>query len=345
MTINLTRRGFTMAGLSVLATPALIRSARASSGKVVAATFPGSWEDAYRTIVGPMVKDAGFDLTVAPSLAQDQIARLMASPGQPPYDALLVSPGQSDILIQEGLIEKIDPSRLKNWEKLSPAAQDAWGPHVTIEVNGIAYNPEVVEKPAGYKALFEDPQYDGNLALIGFGSNTATMAYTEINKAYGGTYDNMQPLFDLLDSYLPKIGAIATSGSNQMTMYQQGEIAVFMASTGNVAKLRELGMPCEFAHPETGSPSVPVSIHLVKGASNPDGVYAYMDAAIDAAAQTQLAEPPTAMIPTNLDVPFSEVVSQFVTPEQVANAVYPDWPAINKHRAEWTETFDRLVVR
>lgn len=345
MKLSLSRRAFTFSAVSALAAPALLRPAQAAGGSVVAATFPGSWEDAYRGLITPVVKQAGFDLTIAPALAQDQISRLMASPGQPPYDAVLVSPGQSALLIEAGLIEKIDTSRLKKWDKLSPVAQNEWGPYVTIEVNGLAYNPEEVAKPAGYKALFEDPQYDGKLALIGFGSNTATMAYTEINKLYGGTNDNMQPLFDLLNAYLPKVGAIATSGSNQMTMYQQGEIAVFMASTGNVAKLRELGMPCEFVHPESGSPSVPVAIHLVKGAKNPDGVYAYMDAAISAAVQTQLGEAPTAMIPTNLDVPYSAVVSEYVTPEQVANAVYPDWLAINANRAAWTEAFDRLVAR
>lgn len=55
-------------------------------------------------------------------------------------------------------------------------------------------------------------------------------------------------------------------------------------ATGNVAKLRELGMPCEFAHPDSGSPSVPVAIHLVKGARNPVA----MDAAISADAQIAL---------------------------------------------------------
>lgn len=338
---NLSRRAFTLTALSALATPALIRPARAASGAVVAAAFPGSWEDAYRNIVAPA---SGVNVTVAPALAQDQIAKLMASPGRPPYDALLVSPGQTATLIEAGLIEKIDPSKLKNWDKLSPIAQNEWGPFVTIEVNGIAYNPEVVDKPAGYKALFEDPQYDGQVAYIGFGSNTATMAWTEINKIYGGTYEDMGPVFDLIKSHLSRIGAIATSGSNQMTMYQQGEVAVFMASTGNVAKLRELGMPCDFAHPESGSPSVPVAIHLVKGAQDPAAVYAYMDAAISAAAQAQLAEAPTAMLPTNIDVPYSAVLSEYVTPEQVAAAVYPDWIAINKHRADWTNTFDRIVV-
>lgn len=344
MTFDLSRRTFTLTALSALAAPALIRPARAATGPAVVAVFPGSWEDAYRGIVAPIVSQAGAEVTIAPALAQDQIARLMASPGQPPYDALLVSPGQTDTLIEAGLIERIDPSRLRNWDQLAPTAQNEWGPFVTLEVNGIAYNPEVVERPAGYRALFEDAQYDGQVAFIGFGSNSATMAWTEINKLYGGTYEDMQPVFDLIRSHLPKIGAIATSGSNQMTMYQQGEVAVFMASTGNVARLRELGMPCEFAHPESGSPTVPVAIHLVKGAGNPDAVYAYMDAAISAAAQQQLAEAPTAMIPTNATVPYSAVVSEYVTPEQVAAAVYPDWQAINRHRAEWTNMFDRIVV-
>lgn len=344
MTPTLSRRAFTLSALSALAAPALIRPARAATGAVTAATFPGSWEDAYRSIVAPLAAETGAKVTIAPALAQDQIAKLMASPGQPPYDALLVSPGQTATLIEAGLIEKIDPARLKNWGRLSPVAQNEWGPYVTIEVNGIAYNPSVVARPAGYRALFEDPQYDGQVAFIGFGSNTATMAWTEINRIYGGSYDNMQPVFDLITAHLPKIGAIATSGSNQMTMYQQGEISVFMASTGNVAKLRELGMPCEFVHPESGSPSVPVAIHMVKGAQDPDAVYAYMDAAISAAAQAALAEAPTAMIPTNADVPFSAVVSEYVTPEQVAAAVYPDWAAINRHRAAWTATFDRIVV-
>lgn len=344
MTLSLSRRAFTLSALSALAAPALIRPtmARAASGQVVAATFPGSWEDAYRSILTPMVKEAGYDLTIAPALAQDQIAKLMASPGQPPYDALLVSPGQSAILIEAGLIEKIDPTKLRNWSKLSPSARNEWGPYVTIEVNGIAYNPEEVEKPSGYKALFEDPRYAGKVAQIGFGSNTATMAWTEINKLYGGTYEDMRPVFDLIKTHLRDL-VIATSGSNQMTMYQQGEVAVFMASTGNVAKLRELGLPAEFAHPESGSPAVPVSIHLVKGASDPDAVYAYMDAAISAAAQTKLGEAPTAMIPTNGEVPFSSVVAEYVSPEQLAAAVYPDWAAINRHRAEWTQTFDRIV--
>ena len=330
MTFALSRRQFAIGATGLVASPFLVGPARAA-GSVVAATFPGTWEDAYRSIVAPIAAQSGVDVTIAPALAQDQVAKMMASPDSPPYDALLVSPGQTAVLKDAGLIAEIDPSKLKNWDLLIDSAKTAYGPNVTIEVNGIAYNPDVVPEPKGYADLFENPVYDGQVAWIGFGSNTATMAWVEIAKIYGGGADNMQPVFDLLAEHLPKIGAIATSGNNQMTMYQQGEIAVFMASTGNVAKLRSLGLPCNFAHPETGSPAVPVTIHMAAGASDPDAVYAYMDAAISTAAQSQLAVPPTGYIPTNKDVPLTDIILEFVSPEQLAAVVLSglgdDWPA------------------
>lgn len=324
------------------AAPLLPSPARAA-GSVVAATFPNAWEDAYRRIVAPLLAEQGTELVIAPVLAQDQLAKMMASPGKPPYDALLMSPGQSAQAIANGLIDKVDPAKIPNWAKLDPALQSPWGPTVTVEVNGIAYNPDVVPKPAGYKDLFENPVYDGKVAWIGFGSNTATMAWVEIAKLYGGSEDNMQPMFDLLARHLPKIGAIANNGSHQMTLYQQDEIAVFMASTNNVAHLKSLGLPCAFAHPESGSPAVPVNIHLSKGAANVDGAYAYMNAAISQAAQDQLKLPPTGMIPTNRDVAWPEAILAYVQPEQMSSFVYLDWEKINKHRAAWTAEFDRIV--
>lgn len=343
MTSALSRRQFA-AGLASL--PALgvfsTRQARAA-GSVVVAAFPNAWEDAYRKIVAPLVAAQGTQLVVSPALAQDQLAKLLASPGKPSFDAVLMSPGQTAEAVSRGLIEKIDPSKLKNWDKLEASARTEYGPNVTVEINGIAYNPTMVPKPAGYKDLFENKAYDGKVAWIGFGSNTAAMAWVEIAKLYGGGEDNMEPVFKLLASHMPKVGAIANNGSAQMTMFQQGEIGVFMASTGNVARLKSLGVPCEFVHPISGSPSVPVTIHLAKGAANPEGVYQYMDAAISAEAQSKLALPPTEMIPTNSDVPLTPGIKSFVSEDDLKKLVYPDWAKINAKRAAWTAEFDRVV--
>lgn len=345
MTSVLSRRQFA-AGLASLTALGMFSSGHAhAAGSVVAAAFPNAWEDAYRKIVAPLVAAQGTQLVVSPALAQDQLAKLLASPGKPSFDAVLMSPGQTAEAVSRGLIEKIDPSKLKNWDKLEASARTEYGPNVTVEINGIAYNPTMVPRPSGYKDLFENKAYDGKVAWIGFGSNTAAMAWVEIAKLYGGGEDNMEPVFKLLASHLPKVGAIANNGSQQMTMFQQGEIGVFMASTGNVARLKSLGVPCEFVHPVSGSPSVPVTIHLAKGAANPEGVYQYMDAAISAEAQSKLALPPTEMIPTNSEVPLTPGIKTFVSEDDLKKLVYPDWAKINAKRAAWTAEFDRLVRR
>ncbi|SDP85916.1 putative spermidine/putrescine transport system substrate-binding protein [Rhodoferax sp. OV413] len=339
---TLSRRQFTTALAALASTPLMTGRAMAANS-VVAATFPNAWEDAYRRIVVPLLAAQGTELVIAPALAQDQLAKTLASPSRPPYDALLMSPGQTAEAISKGLIQKIDPKKLKNWDKLSPSARTEWGPNVTVEVNGIAYNPTMVPKPTGYKDLFENKAYDGKVAWIGFGSNTAAMAWIEIARLYGGGVDNMQPVFDLLSKHLKKIGAIASSGSQQMTLFQQGEIGVFMASTNNVSRLKSLGVPCEFVHPSSGSPATPVTIHMTKGASDPEAVYRYMDAAISAEAQKQLAMPPTEMIPTNVDVPLTPGIKAYVSEADMKKFVYFDWAKINQHRSAWTTEFDRIV--
>lgn len=335
-----------MAGLGgLVAAPMLGVSRARAAGSVVVAAFPGSWEDAYRATVAPAVKAAGTELVLAPALAQDQLAKLLASQGKPAFDAMMVSPGQTTEAIARGLIEKIDPSKLKNWSKLLPAAQTEWGPNVTVEITGFAYNPTLVPKPKTYRELFDNPVYHGKVGWVGFGSNTATLAWVEIAKAFGGSEDNLEPAFKVLAEHLNKGAVIANSGNQQIALYQQNEIAVFISSVGNVANLKARGVPCEFAHPTTGSPALPVALHLVKGAANPEGVYQYMDAAISADVQRKLTAPPSEILPTNTEVPLTDSLKSFVTEADIKNLIYPNWAKINPNRAAWSAEFDRVVKK
>ncbi|MBX4908080.1 MULTISPECIES: extracellular solute-binding protein [Rhizobium] len=342
---KMTRRHFGLLAAGVAAASAMPFAARAAAGETaIAATFPGNWEDGYRSVLGPLVKEAGYGLTIAPSMAQDQLAKVMASPGNPPYDTLLMSPGQMAVAIENDIIQKIDPSRLKNWGMLDPAFQGEYGPTVTIEVNGIAYNPDLVPRPKGYRDLFENPAYSGLVSWTGFGSNTAVMAYTEMAKIFGSGPNDMDAVFKLFKDHPEHLKGVVDSTNHQMTLFQQGEIAVFMCSTGNVARLKSMGLKAEYVAPETGAPAAPVNIHLTKGAKNLDAAYAYMDAAISKAAQDKLKLPPTEMFPTNKDVALTPEIEAYVTREQLGNMVYPDWVAINKNRADWIRQFDALVA-
>jgi putative spermidine/putrescine transport system substrate-binding protein len=82
---------------------------------------------------------------------------------------------------------------------------------------------------------------------------------------------------------------------------------------------------------------------MTRGTKNPDAVYQYMDAAIDAQAQTLLTAPPVENFPTNSDVPLTDSIKRFVSKEQVKNFVYLDWVTVAKNRAKWTKEWDEAV--
>lgn len=332
-----------LAGAGSIAGSALVNAAVAAASEVVAAVFPGSWEDAFSKVVTPALLEAGSDLILSPALASDQLGKMMASPGSPPYDALLMSPGQTAIAIENGLIEKVDPSQISNWGELSdPSFQDDWGPAVTVQLDGLAYNPDKVRAPKGYGDLFS-PDFYGKVAFTGFKSNSAVMAWIQTAKAFGGSEQNLDPLWPKLKEYLVNVGAIANDMNHQQSLFQQGEISVMIASTGNVARLKSLGVPIEFVVPEEGAPATPVNIHLSKGAKDPAAVYAYMNTVISAKVQDALQAPPLSNFPTNKQVTLSADVAKYMTREQLASFVYLDWKNINEKRGEWTAKFDEVV--
>jgi putative spermidine/putrescine transport system substrate-binding protein len=317
-----------------------------AEGAIVVANFPNTWEDSYRRIITPILAEQGIDLTIAPALTTLQIGNSLAASkagAPPPYDALLLSPGDTAVAIDNDLIVKIDPSKLENWDKLPPNFRTEYGPVVTVEFCGIGYNPDLVPAPSGYKVLFEDPAYEGMVSLGGM-SNTEIMAFSEIANIFGDGPMDFDAFFDLIKEKKDFLGPFVETTTHQMTLFQQNEIAVFMACTNNVAQLQALGVNAQFAAPETGIPAVPVVIHMTKGASDPDAVYAYMDAAISSAAQTALTEPPIELFPTNMDVDLTDSIKRFVTKESVDDFVYLDWVTVAANRNEWTKTYDRIIA-
>ena len=339
------RLGAALGGVSAFGlTTALGTRSAAAAAEVVAALFPGGWEEAFLKIVAPhLKKTAGVELVISPALAQDQLGKTMASPGRPPFDALLMSPGQSAVAKEKGLIQKVDPSLIPNWSNLSQKAfQNEWGPAMTVQVDGIAYNPTKVRRPKGYADLFE-PDFYGKVAFVGMRSNTACMAYVEINKVFGGDLDNMEPLWKNFKKYLPHVGALANSMNHQQALFQQGEIHAMIGSTNNVARLKSLGVDIEFVHPETGSPGTPVNLHITKGAKDPKAVHAYINSVLSDEVQAALQEPPLGNFPVSKNIALSPEVAKYITREQLPNFVYHDWLKINKYRENWIERFNQVV--
>ena len=87
------RRHF-IAGTTALGGASLLPSIAHAKGSVAAAIYPGTWEEAYRAVVAPALKKAsGVDVAFDSLFAVDQVAKVRAARGVPPFDCFVLDRG------------------------------------------------------------------------------------------------------------------------------------------------------------------------------------------------------------------------------------------------------------
>ena len=342
---EISRRALLAGSAVVVGTSLLPRAVGAQGGRVVAPVYPGPWEEAYRAIVVPAVKkNTGVDTVLTPLLSLDQIAKVRASRATPPMDLFMLDPGPAAVAIEDGLIDRFEPGRLKNITHLPKAFYDDWGVSIAAQIVGIAYNPKKVERPKGWKDLF-DPKYYGKVGISGFGTTFGTSSLIEISKLYGGSLTNVEPAFQQLKKWLPHVAVIAQNPVAVNTLFQQGQMDVTYTNFQTVSTLKGRGVDIEFVKPETGPIAFYTTLHVAKNAANKDNAYKFIDTVLATDVQTALQKPPHGLLSVNKNVPLqpdfpTEIVRSH---EELASFVQHDWKQINPHRAAWIERFNKEI--
>lgn len=338
------RRDFIQFG-SAAAACGLAPNAFANDGTVTTAIYPGSWEEAYRSIVAPALKrDAGVELRMQSLWAVDQIAKARAARGRAPFDTFILDPGPRVTAIESGLFEKFDASRLKNASKLPPGMIDAHGVNVAGQFVGIAYNPKKFPKPpTSWKELFAEP-YVSRLGLTGFQTTFGTVSIIEIAKAFGGSETDVEPFFTELKKVLPKVAVIGNSAS-MPSMFQQGQCDIMYTNTQTVGTLKAKGVDIEMAVPSSGLVAFFTTFHIAKGSKNIDNAYKFIDTSISTPMQQQLMASPYFMAPVNSEVSLANAGLPLRSLDEMKSMVQHDWSKINPLRAGWIERFNREVAR
>ena len=91
--ISLDRR-MLLSGLGATALGVGLPSLARAAGSLTAAIYPGTWEEAYRGVVAPALKKAaGIDVAFDSLFAVDQVAKVRAARGVPPFDCFVLDPG------------------------------------------------------------------------------------------------------------------------------------------------------------------------------------------------------------------------------------------------------------
>lgn len=341
------RRHFLKMGAAMGLTALVPGSLFAQTRELVVTVYPGSWETAQRTVMLPHVESAtGSRVIMTPLLGVDQVAAITAARRNPPYDVVTFDEGPFLASSQFDIVQRFPIEQSSHFHQLLPEFQNEYGPIISGQPVGIAYNTEVFDTPPTSWDAMWDHSLAGRVGLTGAQSSLGTAFLIEIAKMDGGSTSDIEPAFARLSDLLPRVGALAPSPGGLATLFQQGEVVIAPNYFNNVQALQAAGVPIGFAIPETGSPFIRTSLHIVKNTRVPELAFQFIEAAMDPEVQVRLMASPHNFIPSNQEVPISgDIKEQLFADwdEFQQRFTFYDWNDINPNRSAWIERFNREV--
>jgi putative spermidine/putrescine transport system substrate-binding protein len=344
---HLTRRELLAGAAATAATLALPSRIRAAGNNVSAATFPGIWDELTRsTLVPEFTKNTGAGVMLSPLLGLDQVAKIKASPNEPPLDIALMDPATFSIASKDGLFSKFSAHGAKNYADLLPMftnTAEGYGPTVAVQVVGITYNADRVKNPP--RSWVDLANFKGRIGLVSLNSILGVEFMVALAKAHNGSEENIEPAFAALRAMMPNVVSVAQNPGNLAQLFKQGEIDVAPQFLDFAAPLKAAGLPIEWIPPKEGAIANNVRMCVVANTkTDPKLAAAYIDAAIGQAFQSVMATTRYSLVPTNRKVvPPPQIAGKYGKDGSrvVDHLVTLDWTKISPRRAGWLARFNQ----
>jgi putative spermidine/putrescine transport system substrate-binding protein len=347
MTCALSRRSMVQ-GLAAAGSAAALPGMTFAQSRAIATTsFPGAWEQAFRTIVIPEFrKRTQATVNLVPSIPVDTLSKLLGAKNNPPYDVVVLDEGPYLAALQHDIFEKIPAELVPNMRDMPAKFVDprGLGVFISAQIIGIAYNPEKIKTPPRSWNDLLKPEYKGRVGLSNMAGTLVQAWMVEIARLNGGNEENMEPAFDFVKRMLPNLSAITPSPGALATLFQQGQVDIAVHYNNNVGDLQAKGVPIELAKPDTGFAMIRSTAHIIKNGKNPDLAAAYINTIIDPEVQAKLGSAPYYLVTTNSKVPFSPGLQKHVKDmAELETFKTVDWLKFNPHYLGYIDRFNREI--
>ncbi|MCR9087588.1 MAG: extracellular solute-binding protein [Rhodobacteraceae bacterium] len=342
--MKLTRRSFTttaLAASSLVAAPTIVR---AQEKELIVISYGGALQEPHRWLGDKLQREIpNLTVRLVPSESQDIVAQIKAAQGFSPYDAMPNGEPPHLIAIRDGYIQKLDPTRLENYDNVVPEfwpKTQGYGVPATFSLIGLAYNEEMVDTPPTSWADMWNEEYADMVGICRTSSNLGLGTLAMTAKIFGGSETDLDPAWAKLKELNPLAGR---SPRILAQMLERGEIAVAPLWNNDAAVAAEKGLPIKFVKPDPGPVAILSVMSEITGARDTELVYRWMDGIISDDYQELAAAAPYYFGVTVQGVDVPEAARPYTpsTPEEVAALQTVDWAEIVKVRPELVERFDR----
>lgn len=330
------------AGVSVLRVPAV----RAATEELVVTTYGGSWEKFWReTLLPDFTAKTGITPKLDTGLGRVYTTNMRAAGVEnPPYGVVMTNEIFASVLRKEGFFEEFDLAKMPNYADLYPVATKAaggFGAVGMVSPIGIGYRTDMLStKPTSWKDLWDVEEFKGRLGLYNIVNSAGKMFLMLTSKIYGGDIHDIDTGF----AKLKELGPVYQTDFNMSTAFASGEIAIAPFDFGEIARLRNQGLPVDCIIPEEGLMMWDQTFSIAKNLTAPDQAYAYVDYILSPEAQElMMREFFVSPVNTKVTVPEELAKDVPVTGEAMNSFIDWDWDFVNANAEEltrrWNEVF------
>ncbi|TCV73509.1 putative spermidine/putrescine transport system substrate-binding protein [Neorhizobium sp. R1-B] len=304
-------------------------------------------QDEYKQIIyDPFEKVCGCKLVVETGNSVERIAKMEANKANPVVDMAVVSMADALAASRAGLIDKVDTSKLSNFDKLYDIAKDpnkdGMSVGYTFYATSIAYRSDKMKIESWADLL--KPEYASHIAWPNVTTNQGPPALYMLGQALGKDTPDLKAAIAAVGEKKDEIVTFYEKSSQLVQLMQQEEIWAAPIGRFTWAPFTKLGMPIAWATPKEGQTGGMNVMVVTKGSKNRDLALQFMDFWLSADVQTKVAEK---MIdsPANKEVKLSEAAANNLTyGEETAKSLklIPSAVALD-NRAGWIKSWNEAV--
>lgn len=344
--------------LSTATCIALVLSASAcggapSSAKTLTfAAYGGVFGDSFEErIVRPFEKEFGVDVRTEPGASAVTHSKLNQQKSDPQIDVALMDGGVSELAEDDGLVAPIDVDRLSNGKNLLSTSiykntkNEVFGLSLGYYALGIVYNTtKVTTPPDSWKDIWS-PAFSGSIAMIAPSNALGLPFLLTTAMINGGSENDITPGIEAMKKL--DVASYYKSAGDMEALFSSGSASIGVGYATNAFALKESGAPIKYVVPKEGALATDMRMHLVKGSPNEELALKFMDYALGKSAQEGIASDllvgPAAQ---NVDLEPELAAKMPWGPKGDASDLnIPPWRTINEKRSEWTDSFNREVLK
>ncbi len=305
-------------------------------------------QDEFKELVyDPFEAKCGCKLVVETGNSVERLTKMEANKANPVIDMAVMSMADALAASRAGLVDKIDTSKLSNYDKLYDIAKDPNGDGMsvgyTFYATSIAYRSDKIDKIDSWLDLLSD-ELAGRVALPNVTTNQGPPTLYMLGLAMGEDSPDLAAPIAAVGEHKDDIVTFYVRSSQLATLMQQEEI--WAAPIGRFAwpSFTKMGLPIKWATPKEGQTGGLNVMVLTKGSKNQDLALQFMDYWLSTDIQTALAEK-LVDSPANKEVKVSDEVADNLTygADMAASLkLIPSAVALD-HREEWLSEWNEKV--